>query len=187
MEWKKKLSIFRPYSSLKRIIHLKYYILFQVSLELEPRSSSIVTHVKLKCPIIQFFFVKLLIFQIYSSTLWFSNWNRIIKMCINPYLNWNMRRWLKPFSSQIKYPAVNWNFSAIFQPSSKLQIIVCESFYSAALFMWKTSHKKQSSGEFCIDETRRAISIVRDSFCTIFCTRSIIITSALSATLMLLC
>ena len=28
--------------------------------------------------------------------------------------------------------------------------------------MWKTSHKKQSSGEFCIDETRRAISIVRD-------------------------
>ena len=34
---------------------------------MEPRSSSIVTHVKLKCPIIQFF-VKLLIFQIHSST-----------------------------------------------------------------------------------------------------------------------
>ena len=54
--------------------------------------------------------------------------------------------------------------------------------------MWKTSHKKQSSGEFCIDETRRAISVYRETFCsTIFCTRSIIITSALSAILMLLC
>ena len=85
--------------------------------------------------------------------------------------------------AQIKYipsSSVIWNFSAIFNPPPANN---CERAFTQSYFLCGKLAIKGNQVWSCIDETRRAISIHTQTFCTIFCKGP---SSALSATLMVL-
>ena len=84
--------------------------------------------------------------------------------------------------AQIKYipSSVMWNFSAIFNPPPANN---CERAFTQSYFLCGKLAIKGNQVWSCIDETRRAISIHTQTFCTIFCKGP---SSALSATLMVL-